>query len=90
MGRPPPWAPFLLTLPRAPRLPLLSRQDAVRGEFREVAKLLIDHGGKVYEDGQVRYSAASAATLWLVAVGRSCAVAPGPSWVGGNCWRLCH
>lgn len=29
-------------------------QDAVRGEFREVAKLLIDHGGKVYEDRQVR------------------------------------
>lgn len=26
-------------------------QDAVRGEFREVAKLLSDNGGRVYEDG---------------------------------------
>lgn len=31
-------------------LPVLL-QDAVRGEFREVAKLLSDNGGKVYEVG---------------------------------------
>ncbi len=29
-------------------------QDAVRGEFREVAKLLSDNGGKVYEVGALR------------------------------------
>lgn len=28
-----------------------SLEDAVRGEFREVAKLLTDNGGKVFEDG---------------------------------------
>lgn len=33
-----------------PLLPVLL-QDAVRGEFREVAKLLSDNGGKVYEVG---------------------------------------
>ena len=30
---------------------VLGLQDAVRGEFREVAKLLTDNGGKVYEVG---------------------------------------
>ncbi|KAL4446296.1 hypothetical protein ABPG77_003103 [Micractinium sp. CCAP 211/92] len=35
-------------LDRFKRTPL---EDAVRGEFREVAKLLSDNGGKVYEDG---------------------------------------
>jgi hypothetical protein len=28
-------------------------QDAVRGEFREVAKLLSDNGGKVFEEGSL-------------------------------------
>ena len=28
-------------------------QDAVRGEFHELSKLLIDHGGRVWTDGQV-------------------------------------
>jgi hypothetical protein len=28
-------------------------EDAVRGDFREVAKLLVDHGGKVLEDGKL-------------------------------------
>lgn len=35
-------------------LPLLccaALQDAVRSEFREVAKLLSDNGGRIYEDG---------------------------------------
>ena len=31
------------------------RQDAVRGEFNELSKLLIDHGGKMYQDGQVDF-----------------------------------
>lgn len=30
-----------------------SMQDAVRGDFNELSKLLIDHGGKVWTDGQV-------------------------------------
>lgn len=30
-----------------------SLQDAVRGDFNELSKLLIDHGGKVWSDGQV-------------------------------------
>ena len=32
-------------------LPRCFLQDAVRGEFREVAKLLSDNGGRIYEDG---------------------------------------
>lgn len=28
-------------------------EDAVRGEYREVAKLLVDNGGKVFEDGKL-------------------------------------
>lgn len=28
-------------------------QDAVRGDFNELSKLLIDHGGKVWSDGKV-------------------------------------
>lgn len=28
-------------------------QDAVRGEFHELSKLLIDNGGKVWSDSQV-------------------------------------
>ncbi|KAL4538986.1 hypothetical protein Ndes2526B_g02745 [Nannochloris sp. 'desiccata'] len=28
-------------------------EDAVRGDFREVAKLLVDHGGKVFEEGEM-------------------------------------
>ncbi|PRW60891.1 Dual specificity kinase splA isoform A [Chlorella sorokiniana] len=35
-------------LDRFKRTPL---EDAVRGEFREVAKLLSDNGGRIYEDG---------------------------------------
>lgn len=35
-------------------LPCPLLQDAVRGEFREVAKLLSDNGGKVYEVGAPR------------------------------------
>ena len=29
-------------------------QDAVRAEFPEVSKLLMDKGGKVYQEGNVR------------------------------------
>ena len=29
-------------------------QDAVRAEFPEVSKLLIDRGGKVHQEGNVR------------------------------------
>ena len=32
-------------------------QDAVRGDFNELSKLLIDHGGKVWSDGQVALTA---------------------------------
>ena len=34
-----------------PLLCCIALQDAVRGEFREVAKLLSDNGGRIYEDG---------------------------------------
>lgn len=37
-------------LDRFMRTPL---EDAVRGEFREVARLLADNGGRVYEEGQL-------------------------------------
>lgn len=33
-------------------------QDAVRGDFNELSKLLIDHGGKVWSDGQVHQTTA--------------------------------
>lgn len=42
-------------------------QDAVRGEFREVAKLLSDNGGRIHEDGGlVRMSMASCGVPSLV------------------------
>ena len=31
-------------------------QDAVRGDYVEISKLLIDHGAKIHEDGKVRSS----------------------------------
>ena len=34
-------------------------QDAVRAEFPEVSKLLIDRGGKVYQEGNVRHHPAA-------------------------------
>ena len=48
-------------------------QDAVRGEFREVAKLLIDNGGKVYEDRMVGGWLAS---VWGWAVCKGCTFVP--------------
>lgn len=32
---------------------LCALQDAVRGDHVEVTKLLLDHGGKIFEDGKV-------------------------------------
>ena len=40
-----------------------SMQDAVRGDFNELSKLLIDHGGKVWSDGQVMQPYASPTLL---------------------------
>jgi serine/threonine protein kinase len=37
-------------LDRFKRTPL---EDSIRGDFKEVAKLLVDNGGKVYEDGEL-------------------------------------
>lgn len=34
-------------------------QDAVRGDHVEVTKLLLDHGGKISEDGKVMTSSES-------------------------------
>lgn len=36
---------------RFKRTPL---EEAVRGDFSEVAKLLVDHGAKIHEGGKVR------------------------------------
>ena len=50
-------------------------QDAVRAEFPELSKLLIDRGGKVYQDGNVRHllvlavlicSQANAHVCWML------------------------
>lgn len=38
------------SLDRFKRTPL---EDAVRGEYREVVKLLVDNGGKIFEDGKL-------------------------------------
>lgn len=34
----------------------MALQDAVRGDHLEVTKLLIDHGGKIFQDGNVSIS----------------------------------
>jgi len=38
-------------------------QDAVRAEFPEVSKLLMDSGGKVYQEGNVRPRARARSSL---------------------------
>lgn len=58
-------------------------QDAVRGEFREVAKLLSDNGGRIHEDGGlVRMCRTSYGQVWCPPA-RCCAAA------ALLCSRLC-
>lgn len=44
---------------------LRALQDAVRGDHVEVTKLLLDHGGKIFEDGKVMSSCRKSCTQTL-------------------------